>query len=79
MKPAGFWVRREGGHLKTGPDDDLSLLNDNQDVLARADFPLNYEDDLDETVLFEEQFIVPASPSEASSEREYSLEPRGMD
>ena len=79
MKPAGFWVRGEGGHLKAGPDDDLSLLNDNQDVLARADFPLNYEDDLDETVLFEEQFIVPASPSEASSEREYSLEPRGMD
>lgn len=72
VKPAGFWVRGEGSHPKTCPDDDPSLLNDNQ-----LDFPLNYEDDFDETVLFEEQFIVPASPSEASfTEGRYSTELR---
>ena len=79
MKPAGFWVRGAGIHPRSGTDDDLSLLGDNQDVLARADFPLHGEDDVEDTVLYEEQFIVPATPSEASvSDREYLLELRGM-
>lgn len=75
MKPAGFWIRGAEIHPRTGHDDDLSVLDDHQDVLTRADFPLDGEDDMEETVLYEEQFTVPATPSEASlSDREYSPE-----
>ena len=78
MKPAGFWRRGEEIHPRTGHEDNLSVLGDHQDVSARTDFPLDGEDDMEETVLYEEQFIVPATPSEASlSDREYSPEPRG--
>ena len=73
MKPAGFWIRGAEIHLRTGNDDDLSVLDDHQDVLAKTDFPLYGEDDMEGTVLYEEQFIIPATPSEASlSDREYS-------
>ena len=75
MKPAGFWIRGAEIHPRTGRDDDLSVLDDHQGVLAKTDFPLYGEDDLEETVLFEEQFIIPGTPSEASlSDREYSPE-----
>ena len=79
MKPAGFWIRGAEIHPRTGRDDDLSVFDDHdQDVLAKTDFPLYGEDDIEETVLFEEQFIIPATPSEASfSDREYSPELEG--
>ena len=74
VKPAGYWIRGAELHPRYGPDDNLSMLDD---ASARSDFPLHGEDDMEETVLFEEQFIVPATPSEASlSDREYS--PEGM-
>ena len=75
MKPAGFWIRGAEIHPQTGHDDNLSVLDDHQDVLAKTDFPLYGDDDMEETVLYEEQFIIPATPSEASlSDREYSPE-----
>lgn len=75
VKPAGFWIRGAEIHPRTGNDEDLSVLDDHQDVLARTDFPLYGDDDVEETVLYEEQFIIPATPSEASlSDREYSPE-----
>ena len=75
MKPAGFWIRGAEIHPRTGNDDDLSVLDDHQDVLAKTDFPLYGDDDVEESVLYEEQFIIPATPSEASlSGREYSPE-----
>lgn len=75
MKPAGFWIRGAEIHPRTGNDDDLSVLDDHQDVLAKTDFPLYGDDDVEETVLYEEQFIIPATPSEVSlSDRECSPE-----
>ena len=78
MKPAGFWIRGAEIHPRTGHDEDLSVLDDHPDVLARTDFPLHGDDGMEETVLYEEQFLIPGTPSEASlSDREYSPE-QGM-
>ena len=75
MKPAGFWIRGAEIHPRTSHDDDLSVLDDHPDVLARTDFPLYGDDNMEEIVLHEEQFLIPATPSEASlSDREYSPE-----
>ena len=79
MKPAGFWIRGAELHPRTGHEDDLSVLDDHHDVSATTDFPLHGElDDGEETVLYEEQFLVPATPSEGSiSDREYFPDTRG--
>ena len=72
MKPAGYWIKGGEIHPKTASEDNITAIDNQYDVLARSDFPLPGEDDAEETVLYEEQFVLPATPSETSlSDREY--------
>lgn len=72
MKPAGLWVKGEEIGRSTSPVDNLARTGDPLDVSAAgADLLFNGDDDFEKTVLYEEQFLIPATPSEASvSERE---------
>lgn len=72
MKPAGLWVKGEEICRSTSPVDNLARTdNPGLDVSAGADLLFNGDDDLEGTLLYEEQFLIPATPSEASvSERE---------
>lgn len=77
MKPAGFWIKGAEVHPRTDPD----CIVDHHDVSARSDLSLHVQDDIEETVLYEEQFVMPATPSEASlSDREDEERPesRGL-
>ena len=71
MKPAGLWVKGEEIRHGTSPVDNLARTDDPFDVSAGADLLFNGDDNLEGTVLYEEQFLFPATPSEASvSERD---------
>jgi len=75
VKPAGFWIKGAEIHSRTAPDDSLSMIDNHHDFSARTDLPLHGEDDVEEQVLYEEQFLVPATPTEDSvSDREYREE-----
>ena len=65
MKPAGFWIKGAEVHSRTTPADNQYFIDDNHDISA-TDFLLQGEYDGEETVLFEDQFVMPATPSEAS-------------
>ena len=71
VKPAGLWVKGEEIRHSTSPVDNLARTDDPFDVSAGADLLFNGDDNLEGTVLYEEQFLILATPSEASvSERD---------
>ena len=77
VKPAGFWIKGAEVRSRTAPDDTHYLIDDNRDI-SETDFLLQGEYDGEETILYEEQFVMPATPSEASvSDREEFLDSRG--
>lgn len=77
VKPAGFWIKGAEVRSRTAPDDNHYLIDDNHDI-SETDFLLQGEYDGEETVLYEEHFVMPATPSEASvSDREEMADSRG--
>ena len=71
VKPAGLWVKGEEIRRSTSPVDNLARTDDPFDISAGADLLFNGDDNLEGTVLYEEQFSIPATPSEVSvSERD---------
>ena len=59
MKPSSYWIKGARSCPRIAVDDE-SIINDYSGDLLQG------EDEEEEIVLYQEQFLVPATPSEAS-------------